>query len=121
MTDTRRARLYAAIEAIHDPALGGGQVFLEKGGALRMRTALGADRGSVTLAEDATEAAPFAGAVWTPPATDDAWARAMHDRARAILSRAEGAPCFLDTGLVFSDAEKAMVSRGGYWSLPGAA
>ena len=107
MTDTssavgasRRARL-AAIEAIQDPALGGGQVFLEKGGALRMRTVLGADRGSVTLAEDATEDAPFAGAVWSPPATDDAWELAMHERLRRILGRAEGAPCFLDAGLCF--------------------
>ena len=96
----RRARL-AAIEAIQDPALGGGQVFLEKGGVLRLRTPSGADRGSVTLAGDASEDAPFAGAVWSPPATDDAWALAMHDRARAILGRAEGAPCVLDAGLVF--------------------
>ena len=85
----KRARNGAAVAAIEGPALGGVAV-LDKGGVIRMRTPWGADRGSVTLAEDATDDAPFAGAVWTPPAGGDAWARAMHERARAILSRAEG-------------------------------
>ena len=79
----KRARNGAALAAIG--GIGGVAAVLAEGGVIQMYDPRGVGLGCVTLADAADDDAPFAGAVWSPPADCSDRALAMHDRARAIL------------------------------------